>query len=246
MRPAPERHLNARGVELRPSRIWCTTSAEMRILLVDDHVEVLELVARALERDDHRVTTAGSLQAARAALSAEPADLLILDLGLPDGSGEAFCRELRGGGFEAPILVLTARSAVAERVACLDGGADDFLSKPFAVAELRARVRALGRRRSVPRVVVYERPGLRLHFSERTAWVNGVQAPITSREWSILELLAARRGRVVSRQELLEGVWGDVDESTSGSLEVLIARIRKKLASDLIRTVRGEGYAFEA
>jgi DNA-binding response OmpR family regulator len=143
-------------------------------------------------------------------------------------------------------LVLTARSAVSERVACLDGGADDFLSKPFAVAELRARVRALGRRRSVPRVFVYERPGLRLHFSERNAYVNGVPAPVTSREWSILELLAARRGRVVSRQELLEGVWGDADDSTSASLEVLIARIRKKLSPEIIRTVRGEGYAFEA
>ncbi len=218
----------------------------MRILVVDDNSEVLDLVKRALERDHHVVFTAASMSEARRQLALESLDLLILDLGLPDGSGQSLCAELRASGNASPILVLTAHGAVASRVACLDAGADDFLSKPFAVAELRARVRALGRRRGGggPRVFVYEGCGLRLNFSERSALVNGTPAPITTREWSILELLAARRGRVVSRRELLEGVWGDADDSASASLDVLIARIRRKLSPDVIRTVRGTGYVF--
>jgi len=218
----------------------------MRILVVDDHSEVLELVKRALERDDHVVFTALSVVEARREIAREAPELLVLDLGLPDGSGQDLCRELRASGNEAPILVLTARGAVASRVGSLDAGADDFLAKPFAVAELRARVRALGRRRGGTRVFVYESGGLRLNFSERSAQVNGTPAPITTREWSILELLASRRGRVVSRRELLEGVWGDADEAASASLDVLIARIRKKLTPEVIRTVRGAGYAFES
>ena len=126
----------------------------------------------------------------------------------------------------------------------LDAGADDYLGKPFAVAELRARVRALGRRSGTVRTFVHERDGLLLDFSARRAVVNGQEAPITAREWSILELLAGRKGRVVSRRELLDAVWGDASDSANASLDVLIARIRRKLAADVIRTVRNEGYAF--
>lgn len=216
----------------------------MRILVVDDHSEVLDLLKRALGRDDHVVFTALTVAEARRVVATEPLDLVVLDLGLPDGSGQALCCELRASRHDMPILVLTARSEVASRVACLDAGADDFLSKPFAVAELRARVRALGRRRGGMRTFVYEGDGLHLNFSERNARVQGKSAPITAREWSILELLATRRGRVVSRHELLEGVWGDADEAASASLDVLIARIRRKLSPDVIRTIRGTGYVF--
>src|SRR5262245_14457028 len=118
----------------------------MRVLLVDDNAEVLDLVARALDRDGHVVVTAATAAAARAQVVEHSIDLLVLDLGLPDGSGQVLCKELRQTGFSAPILVLTAQSAVASRVDSLDAGADDYLSKPFALAELRARVRALGRR----------------------------------------------------------------------------------------------------
>lgn len=214
----------------------------MRILLVDDHPEVRELAGRALERDGHQVTGAGSLTEAKQALLAQAFDMLVLDLALPDGSGQDLCRELRRDGVDSPILVLTARSAVASRVEALDGGADDYLSKPFAVAELRARVRALGRRRGGPRVFRYERDGVVVDFSGRRAWVGEEEAPITAREWSILELLVARKGRVVSRSEVLDAVWGDVNEANSQSLDTLIARIRRKLDQHLIRTVRGEGY----
>lgn len=216
----------------------------MRILVVDDHQEVRELVERALGRDDHVVSAAGSAQTARDLLATRDFDLIVLDLGLPDGSGQELCRALRRDGNTAPILVLTARSAVASRVESLDAGADDYLGKPFAVAELRARVRALGRRSGTVRTFVHERDGLLLDFSARRAVVNGQEAPITAREWSILELLAGRKGRVVSRRELLDAVWGDASDSANASLDVLIARIRRKLAADVIRTVRNEGYAF--
>jgi len=216
----------------------------MRVLVIDDHAEVLDLVKRTLARDDHVVTVAASATAARERLAECEIDLIVLDLGLPDGSGQELCRELRREGNAAPILVLTARSAVSSRVECLDAGADDYLSKPFAVAELRARVRALGRRSATLRTFVYEQDDLVLDFSARRATVRGEEAPVTAREWSILELLIGRKGRVVSRRELLDAVWGQADEAASASLDVLIARIRRKLARDLIRTVRNEGYAF--
>jgi DNA-binding response OmpR family regulator len=128
-------------------------------------------------------------------------------------------------------------------VESLDAGADDYLSKPFALAELRARVRALGRRTKSVRAYVYDRAGISLDFSARRAVIAGHEAPITAREWSILELLAAAGGRVISRGELLDSVWGEVSDANSASLDVLIGRIRRKLSSDLVRTVRGEGYA---
>lgn len=215
----------------------------MRVLLVDDHAEVLELVARALTRDGHVVLTATSAGAARQQRVAHQIDLLVLDLGLPDGSGQSLCKELRREGFSAPILVLTAQSAVSSRVESLDAGADDYLSKPFALAELRARVRALGRRAQTVRAFTYQRGGVSLDFSARRATIEGREAPITAREWSILELLAAGGGRVISRSDLLDSVWGEISEASSASLDVLIGRIRRKLSSGLVRTIRGEGYA---
>jgi DNA-binding response OmpR family regulator len=215
----------------------------MHVLVVDDHEELLGLVVRALTRDGHNVLTARTEREARRALLDNAFDLLVLDLGLPDGSGQDLCRHVRRSGNTAPILVLTAQSAVASRVACLDAGADDYLPKPFAVAELRARVRALGRRAVTVRTFAYEGHGVFLDFAARRALVSGREAPVTAREWSILEMLAARSGRVVSRGEMLENVWGDVSDSTAASLEVLVARIRRKLSANVIRTVRGEGYA---
>jgi DNA-binding response OmpR family regulator len=215
----------------------------MRVLIVDDHDELLDLVTRALTRDGHNVLTARTARDARGVLAENVVDLILLDLGLPDGSGQELCRALRRSGNSAPILVLTAQSAVSSRVECLDAGADDYLSKPFAIAELRARVRALGRRAVTVRTFAYERNDVFLDFAARRALVRGQEAPVTAREWSILELLAARVGRVVSRSEMLESVWGETSDAAGASLEVLIARIRRKLSSNVIRTVRGEGYA---
>ncbi|MGQ0504545.1 MAG: response regulator transcription factor [Myxococcaceae bacterium] len=214
----------------------------MRVLVVDDEADVRSVVARALKSDGFAVATAADLDAARERV-VEGTDLIVLDLRLPDGFGLDLCRELRADGSTVPILLLTALSQVALRVEGLDAGADDFLAKPFAVAELRARVRALGRRGSLPRGVIYAYEDVVLDFAGRSALRAGKVVAVTVKEWAILELLARRAGRIVSRMDLLEGVWGEASESASGSLEVLIARLRRKLGPNLIRTLRGEGYA---
>lgn len=214
----------------------------MRVLVVDDNAELLELVVKALEREGHRVVSATSSRGATAQLHTETFDVIVLDIGLPDGSGIDVCRRARDGGIATPILILTARAAVDQRVEGLDAGADDFLGKPFAVAELRARVRALGRRTGVLAARTWSREGVELDFPMRRARVAGQEVPLTAKEWSILDVLASARGRVVPRTRIIEEVWGD-DASAAASLDVLMTRIRKKLGSDAVRTVRGEGYA---
>ncbi len=214
----------------------------MRVLVVDDEVDLRSVVMRALAADGHVVTTASNLETARELLVEGP-DLVVLDLGLPDGSGLTLCRALRAEGSTVPILILTANSEVARRVEGLDAGADDFLSKPFSIAELRARVRALGRRGTLPRGLRYTFNDVVIDFAGRRAMKKLQPIAVTSREWAILELLGQHEGRVVSRSDLLEGVWGDATDAASGSLEVLIGRLRRKLGPDLIETLRGEGYS---
>jgi DNA-binding response OmpR family regulator len=215
----------------------------MQILVVDDHREVRDLLVRALGRDGHRVQASGTLAEARALLATWTPDVIVLDLGLPDGDGEELCRELRRSERGVPILMLTAHGEVSRRVAGLEAGADDFLAKPFAVAELRARVRALGRRGPLTRPAVVRIGEVELDLAARRARKEGREVPITAREWAVLELLASRAGRVVSRTAILEAVWGDDGDAASASLDVIVGRIRRKLGTFVVRTVRGEGYA---
>ena len=215
----------------------------MRILVVDDHDEVRSLLRRALTRDGHLVRSAASLGAARSTLLARDVDLVVLDLGLPDGEGLDLCREVRKAGGALPILVLTAQSQMSRRIEGFEAGADDFLCKPFAVAELRVRVQALGRRGALPRGTRLRVGRAELDLAARRATLGGQEVPITAREWSILDLLIRRDGRVVSRDEILDIVWGETGAGSSASLDVMIGRIRRKLGENLVRTIRGEGYA---
>jgi DNA-binding response OmpR family regulator len=214
----------------------------VRVLVVDDDEDVRAVLARALERDGHAVTTSSCLAEARQALAAG-VELLVLDLGLPDGSGLELCRELRVGENTLPILILTARTQVELRVEGLDAGADDYLAKPFALAELRARVRALGRRGPVSRSFFHQHGEVNLDFAGRRATRGDREVPVTAREWAILELLANRAGGITTRSDLLDIVWGDTSESAGNSLEVLVARLRKKFGAEIIKTLRGEGYS---
>jgi len=216
----------------------------MRVLVVDDDPELAELVSKSLVRDGHAVVVAATLDEARAAVI-EPFDVVVLDLRLPDGSGIELCRELRQRGDSVPILLLTAQSAVGQRVEGLDAGADDYVVKPFAVAELRARVRALGRRREVPPAAICHSGDVELDLSARRARRADAEVELTAREWAILERLVRSRGRAVSRERLLEAGWGEATESAAASLEVLVGRIRRKLGRDLVRTIRGHGYALD-
>ncbi len=216
----------------------------MRVLLVDDHEELQAMVQRTLTADGYDVTCAGSVAAARELMARSRPDLVILDLGLPDGPGEVLCREIHQQQLTAALMILTAKSAVASRVRCLDLGADDFLGKPFALAELRARVRALTRRARPAPLPTLTLGSVTLEFRTRRAFLDGQEAPITAREWAILAILAQNPGRVVSRAELLEQIWGRSGSAEASSLEVLVGRIRRKLGGASLRTVRGEGYAF--
>lgn len=215
----------------------------MNVVVVDDDDELCELVGTALARDGHTVHVARSLASTRAVLSEHEADVLVLDLGLPDGSGLELCNELRRARHGPRILILTATGDVAARVAGLDAGADDYLVKPFAVAELRARVRALARRNEPEIVAPLLRGDVTLSLATRRAFRSGLEVALTPREWAIIELLARAGGRVVPRDTLLLEVWGEASDSANASLGVLMARIRRKLGTDLIRAVRGEGHA---
>ncbi|HTV24571.1 MAG TPA: response regulator transcription factor [Polyangiaceae bacterium] len=214
----------------------------MRILVIEDDGVIQGAVVRTLRAEGYAVTPAADLATAREAAAAG-VDLVVLDLRLPDGFGLDFCRELRQSGSAVSVLVVSALTRVAMRVESLDAGADDFLPKPFAIAELRARVRALGRRGHGPRGQVIVIGEAVLDFPGRYATRDGESVPLTAREWHILEFLARRSGRVVQHADLLEGVWGEVNDALADTLTVLVGRLRRKLGVHVIKTVWGEGYA---
>jgi DNA-binding response OmpR family regulator len=220
----------------------------VRILLVEDSPRVAETVGAGLRERGHTVFVAGGILAADEAFGQQHFDVAVVDIGLPDGSGLDWCRSTRQSGSELPILLLTARSGVRDRVAGLDAGADDYLGKPFSVEELLARVRALTRRgpRWTESTRVFGR--VSIDRDRRVVSVDAKRLPLTAREFDIVALLAWRDGRVVLRDEILEAIWGDASERAAASLDVLVARIRRKLAEqevrDAVRTVRQMGYAW--
>lgn len=215
----------------------------MKLLVVDDEAEMRELLSRNLGRT-HGVKTAASCREAEEVLAAAPFDVLVLDVMLPDGSGIELCSRLRAQGIETPILLLTAKGEVRSRVAGLDAGADDYLGKPFALSELRARVTALGRRGPLRRDRAIAIGPLTIDLEGRRVRLDDRALPLTAKELAIVDLLATRSGKVVGRDDLLESVWGEVNDSARASLDVLIARIRQKLGvhARLLQTVRGVGY----
>lgn len=213
---------------------------------MDDHAGLRDLLRRSLRRDGHVVQLAPTVQTARDALKAAHFDVIVLDHALPDGTGTDLCRELRKVGNKVAVLLLTAHGEVAQRVASLDAGADDFLAKPFAIAELRARVRALGRRGPALHSSSLKVKDVDMDFVARRAVRGGVPVGLTAREWAVMELLAHNAGRVIGRSELLERVWGTASERASASLDVIMTRIRGKIGEEVVRTVRGEGYALDA
>jgi len=224
---------------------------EGRVLVVEDDPETREVVARALREDGFVVDAQARAGGGTRSMQKGGVSAVILDVWLPDGSGIEVCREWRRSGLEVPILMLTARTDVGSRVAGLDAGADDYLGKPFALAELRARLRALlrrGPRSTTDRVL--RRGDVVVDFARRQAFAAGAEVPLTRREMEVLERLARGGGHAVTRDDLLEDVWGEASDASLASLEVILARLRRKLERDrkgaLIRTVRGYGYALAA
>jgi two-component system, OmpR family, response regulator len=214
----------------------------MRVLLVEDDRMIGDAVLQALRQQHYAADWVRDGSMADAALQAESYDLVLLDLGLPKRDGLAVLRSLRAGGSRTPVLVVTARDAVADRIAGLDAGADDYMLKPFDVDELLARVRALIRRSAGRAEPAFSHRGVTLDPATRQASVDGQPVSLSSREWAVLEPMLLRPGVVFSRRQLEEKLYGWKEDISSNAVEVYVHGLRKKLGSDLIRTVRGLGY----
>ena len=214
----------------------------MRLLLVEDDRMVGEGIQRGLRREGFGVDWVQEAGAAEAALAAERYDCVLLDLGLPGKDGFAVLRGLRARGDDVPVVVITARVAVPERVAGLDAGADDYLVKPFDLDELTARVRAVVRRREGRAESEIRHGELVLRPASGEATLGGAPLALSPREFAVLGALASRPGAILSRAQLEARIYGWGEEVDSNAVEVFVHSLRKKLGADFIRTVRGVGY----
>ena len=218
----------------------------MRILLVEDEPNAARMLAKGLREQTYAVDIAPDGEAAVYLASVNDYDLVILDIMLPLKDGLDVCRELREAGLNVPILILTARDSVQDRIAGLDTGADDYLTKPFDFHELLARMRALLRRGPVLRSETVEIADLRIDTRSRQVSRSGRQIELTAKEYALLEYLARRVDEVVSRSEIAEHVWEENFDPFSNLIEVYVQRLRRKIdgghVMKLLRTRRGEGY----
>lgn len=214
----------------------------MRVLLVEDDRMVGESVRRGLREDGFSVDWVQDGRAAELALAAEPYDCVLLDLGLPKKDGIAVLKDLRARRDGVPVVVITARDAVVDRITNLDAGADDYVVKPFDLDELAARMRAVVRRREGRAETEIRHGALVLNPETHEARLGEAPIPLSAREFSVLEALLARPGAVLSRAQLEARVYGWGEEVESNAIEVFVHGLRRKLGADFIRTVRGVGY----
>jgi two-component system, OmpR family, response regulator len=218
----------------------------MRVLIVEDHVKLASLIRRGLRNEGIAADVAGRGEDALWMAEATDYDAIVLDVMLPGIDGFEVCRRLRGGGVWAPILMLTARDSVRDRVAGLDGGADDYLTKPFSYAELLARLRALVRRGPVERPTELNVGGLRLDPATRRVWRGDAQVELSAKEFAILETFMRHPGEVLSRLRLLEHAWDYAYENRSNVVDSYVRFLRQKIDRPFgvksIETVRGAGY----
>lgn len=213
----------------------------MRLLLIEDDAILGEGLRDFLRLEQHLVDWCQALGEARA-LHSEPYDALLVDWQLPDGSGLAWLQARRANGDTTPALMLTARDLLSDRIEGLDGGADDYLVKPFAPEELCARLRALVRRATSAGAGILKIGDVEIDAAARQARLGGVPVDLTARQWSVLQALSQRAGRLVLKSDLERLTVGFESEVSSNALEVHISSLRRKLGHDLIQTVRGLGY----
>ncbi len=214
----------------------------MRLLLVEDDTMIGEVVLDLLRAEHYAVDWVKDGEMADTALQTANYDLVLLDLGLPRKDGLEVLRGMRARHDRTPVLVASARDALAQRVAGLDAGADDYVLKPYELDELLARIRALLRRAVGRAEPVFEYKNVTLNPATREAQVDGASVQLSAREWAVLEALIARPGAVLSRAQLEEKLYSWRDEVSSNAVEVYIHGLRKKLGSELIVNVRGVGY----
>ena len=214
----------------------------MRILLVEDDPQLGDGLMIGLRQAGFAVDWVKDGVAADVALATEPFGLMILDLGLPRLSGMELLRRIRSRGLDLPVLILTARDAIADKITGLDGGADDFLVKPVDLDELAARIRALARRAAGRAMPVIRHDGLVLDPAARTVTLDSQPIDLSTREFALLHILLENAGRVMTRAQLESSLYGWHDEPESNALEVHIHHLRRKLGAETIRTLRGVGY----
>src|SRR5262245_43574804 len=222
----------------------------VRVLLVEDEQRMADVIRRSLAQQGFAVDVTGRGEDALWMATATAYDAVVLDVMLPGLDGYEVCRRLRADGVWAPILMLTARDAVADRVSGLDSGADDYLVKPFALAELQARLRSLVRRGGAERPAVLEVGDLRLDPARRVVTRAGLEIALTAKEFAVLHTLMREPGRVLSRLELLDHAWDIGYDNRSNVVDVYIRRLREKIdrpfGRDSVQTVRGAGYRLGA
>ena len=222
-----------------------------RVLVVEDEEDIAFPLVRTLEREGYEVTWVDNGQKALDSLASDPSEVVILDLGLPDFDGLEVCRRARDAGYTGAIMIVTARAGELDRVVGLDYGADDYLAKPFGLAELQARVRALLRRTASLAAVAPEVAdgGLRIDVAARRVYAGEAEVALTGKEFEVLNILAAHRDKVVSRDRLMADVWDENWYGSTKTLDVTIGRLRQKLESvgvtERVVAVRGVGFRLE-
>ena len=214
----------------------------MRVLLVEDDAMIANGLMTALRQEGHAVDWMRDGRSASAALQSSSFDLVLLDLGLPERDGLDVLREARRRGDSTPVIIVTARDEVRDRVAGLDAGADDYIVKPFDLDEVSARMRSVARRRAGRGDPCIEHRGIRLNPVTRAVEHRGAAVPLSAHEYAVLEALLQRPGAVLSRAQLEDRVYGWGEQVESNAIEVYIHALRRKLGSDSIRTLRGVGY----
>lgn len=213
-----------------------------RVLIAEDEPRIASFLEKGLRAAGYVTTVVTDGVAAASAARSDDFDLMILDLGLPGQDGLAVLAQIRARGERLPVIVLTARGEVPDRVAGLDQGADDYLTKPFSFEELLARVRARLRGQGRPTTTTLTAGGIELDLARRTATVDGRQVDLTAREFLLAEALVRHPGQVLSREQLLDRVWGLAHDPGSNVVDVYIGYLRRKLGAERIATVRGMGY----
>ena len=218
----------------------------MKVLIVEDEIRLGQFLRQGLSEHAYTTSLVGTCAAASDALASEHFDGIVLDLNLPDGDGLNLVRDWRASGFNEPVLILSARDSLEDRIKGLDCGADDYLPKPFSLEELLAHLRALMRRQSVSKQTVLERGGIRLDLLGHTVHVNGEGLDLTGREYALLEIFMQNAGRVLTRSLISEKIWSSHYDVDTNLLDVYMSRLRNKLEAmakrPVFKTVRGIGY----
>lgn len=217
----------------------------MRVLVVEDEEGLGDMITRALKQDGYAVDWLKDGMSADQALRNESFDIVVLDLMLPRLSGMSVLKNFRDQGKDTPVIVLTAKDTIKDKVQCLDAGADDFLTKPFSIEELYARLRALSRRSGGRPTTAIKYRGIELDPVSHAVTLDGELVNIPRREFALLQKLLENQGKALSREQLNQSLYSWDEDVDSNALEVHIHNLRKKFGSDFIRTIRGVGYIVE-